>query len=351
MTARRRQRVMEQVTVSLGWPVEERHRERLRSISPGITLWEIAPLMRREYRARQGGGNPGDLAEAQQAVDEALAETHVLFTRDLPQNLLQRAPCLRWVQLFSAGADHTLSRELVESPVVFTDAGGVAARAVAEFVVMAMLAHVKQLPRTISQQAQRQWDRRSLLLSELRGKAVGILGLGNIGSAVAHLCRAFDMEVLATRRSATARRELVGDVDTLYPPSELVDLLARSDFIVLSLPLTPATHGLIGERELRVMKPTAYLINVGRGALVDEQALLGALKSGRMGGAALDVFQQEPLPPESELWGLPNVLVSPHTAGNIANYVDRLIDMFCVNLERFLAGEQLLNMVDKETGY
>jgi phosphoglycerate dehydrogenase-like enzyme len=163
------------------------------------------------------------------------------------------------------------------------------------------------------------------------------------------------MRVLALRRSAD--RRLTGDesgmpgVDEMLPPSDLPYLLAESDYVVVALPLTPESRGLIGEPELRAMKPNAVIVNIGRGAIIDEAALVRALKEGWIAGAALDVFQQEPLSPESELWGLENVIVTPHISGGTPRYMERAVGLFCDNLRRYLAGEPLRNIVDPARGY
>jgi phosphoglycerate dehydrogenase-like enzyme len=179
---------------------------------------------------------------------------------------------------------------------------------------------------------------------------VGIVGLGHIGREVARLAKAFGMRVLATRRSARKSRR-AKYVDHLFSPDKLRDLLSESDYVVLTLALTPETRGIIGEAELRSMKPTAYLINVARGGLVDEAALVRALEEQRIAGAGLDVFTTEPLPQDSPLWGFENVIISPHIAGGMEDYVARATAVFCENLRRYLGGRRLINVVDKGKGY
>ena len=190
------------------------------------------------------------------------------------------------------------------------------------------------------------WE--SFVPTELKGKTVGIVGLGKIGSDVARLARAFRTKVLVMEKLATTREKDVAGVDELFPPNEFLQMLPECDFVILTLPLTPETKGLIGETELRVMKSTAYIINVARGPIIKQDALIQALKEGWIAGAALDVFEAEPLPPESELWELPNVIISPHTAPYIERHTALLTELFCENLRRFLNGEELINVVDKK---
>ena len=338
---------MAPLVVSLAWPVGEERMARLQALSPDLELQDVVALVRGEYRlSRQG--ESAELQQVRRALDAALARTHVYFGRDLPPDLLQRAPHLRWVQLMSAGVDNHVTPQMLRSHVLFTSGRGIAGYAIAEFVVCWMLMLVKRMPLIMERQRQRVWDRRDVVTSELRDKTLGVVGLGSIGGELARLARAFHMRVLGVRRSATTRQEATDGVDVLYPPAELPEVLRASDFVALCIPLTPETQGLIGEAELRQMRPSAYLINVGRGGLVDEAALARALREGWLAGACLDVVGQEPLPPQSELWTLPNLLISPHTSGNIDRYMDYAMDLFQENLGRYLRGEPLRNVVDPD---
>jgi len=197
-------------------------------------------------------------------------------------------------------------------------------------------------------QARREWVR--YMPQELFGKTVGVVGLGHIGSEVARLAKAFGCHVIATRRSAN-ERTLDDLVDELLPPADLPKLLGESDFVVLSVPLTQETRHLIGEAELRAMRPSAVLINIARGAVIDEGALVRALKESWIGGAGLDVFEREPLPAESELWDMENVILSPHLSGGTEIYNERAVGIFCENLRRYLASERLMNLADPKRGY
>lgn len=217
-----------------------------------------------------------------------------------------------------------------------------------EVVLEMMLMFVKDAPSCLLMKQAREWRRFRPKL--LKGQSVGILGLGAIGREIARLCKAFGMKVIGVRRSGGPESSFP-DVDRVYPRDRLPELLAESDFVVLALPLTKETKGMVGEKELRGMKPSAYLINVARGAIVDEGALLRALEEKWISGAGLDVFIQEPLPPESKFYELPNVIFSPHISGDMPEYELRATEVFCENLRRYLAGEPFLHEVDKEKEY
>ena len=284
--------------------------------------------------------------------EQLLDEAEVLFDfgpLELAPSLGTR-PRLRWIQGTSAGVGGLVDRiGLSKSPVVVTTASGVHARPLAEFAVLAILAFAKELPRLVRDQRDHRWQRYAT--DETAGKTVCVVGLGKIGREVARLARALDMRAVGTVRDVRGRLAEDLDVDRLLPTDRLDDLLPHADAVVLSCPLTPQTHHLLDARRLALLKPGAIVINVARGQVVDEAALIGALRSGRLGGAALDVFEQEPLSPDSPLWDLPNVLVSPHSASTVAAESSRIVDLFCENLRRYLAGEPLLNVLDKELLY
>jgi len=244
--------------------------------------------------------------------------------------------------------DRAARSGLLKSDFMLTSASGLHATPIGEYVLCVMLMFCKGAPRFVRAQERREWLR--FMPQELYGKTVGVVGLGHIGAEVARLAKAFGCRVLATRRSVTSRTK--GElVDELLPPPELPALLAESDFVVLAVPLTPDTRHLIGEAELRAMRPTGVLINIARGAVLDEAALVRALKEGWIAGAGLDVFEQEPLPPESELWDMENVILSPHISGGTEIYNQRAVGIFCENLRRYLAGERLMNLADPSRGY
>ena len=287
---------------------------------------------------------------AEGEVQGDLEDAEVLFLRwglgrETFQRLAASIPNLRWVHTISAGVDHVLFPELASSDTVLTNASGVFNVPIAETVLTYMLAVVKRLPEFLEQQRAHRWHK--LGLQELRGRTVGILGLGDIGTEVARLCRAFGMHVLGMRRHPRPSEH----ADEVLPPDRLHDLLSRSDFVVITLPLTSETRGLIGRAELAAMKPDGWLINIARGAIVDEEALLEALRERRIGGACLDVFAEEPLPEDSPFWDLPNVIITPHNSWSSPHIQEREIELFLENLRRYVSGEPLLNVVDKQAGY
>src|SRR5579859_791718 len=283
-------------------------------------------------------------------------ETDVLCTFRPPANTLTLAPNLRWLSMPSAGADGAVRAGLLaaERPLLITTANGVHAVPITEFVFSTLLMLVRHWPDILTLQHERTWPDHSAWIrlggNELYGTTLGIVGLGAIGRQIAHIGRAFGMRVVATRRTA-----LPGaadpDLDTLYPTTNLHALLAESDFVVIAVPATSATHHLIGPDELRAMKSTAYLVNIARGSVVDEPALIAALQSGAIAGAALDVFEKEPLSESSPLWTLPNVIISPHISGVTDRYSRRFTDLFLDNIARYRAGQPLRNLVNAARGY
>lgn len=268
--------------------------------------------------------------------------------KELLRSLWRRARRLQWVHSLSAGVEHLLFDELVHSPLPLTNAKGVYSVALGEFALMAILFFAKDARRLLRQQAAARWE--TFEPMELRGQTLGIIGYGDIGRAAAQRARAFGLRILACRR----RPELSAEdslVDGVFPLERRGELLAASDYVLLAMPHTPGTQRLVGEAELRALKPGAVLVNVGRGGTVDEPALLRALEERRLRGAALDVYETEPLPPEHPLWRLDNVLLSPHCADNTPHWRENALEFFLRNLERFERGEPLLNLVDKAAGY
>jgi len=244
--------------------------------------------------------------------------------------------------------DKLLDEDYRSSPVKITNASRITANPIAEFVIEMMLNFVKQAPLFFELKQKKEWHRPRI--STLRGKTVGILGLGSIGCEVARLSKAFGMHVIATRRSVKKARR-ARYVDLLVPAAQLTELLVKSDFVVISLPLTNETYKLIGDKEISMMKQTAYIINVGRGKIIDESALIRALSEGKIAGAGLDVFETEPLPIDSRLWELPNVIMSHHVAGDQDAHDELPIEFFCKNLRRYIEGKKLLGLVNKDRGY
>jgi phosphoglycerate dehydrogenase-like enzyme len=261
---------------------------------------------------------------------------------------LKKAPGLRWIHARSAGLDRVLVPEVVAHPAVVTNGRGAFSPALAEFVLAALLFFAKDLRRLVAQQAAGAWE--AFDGERLEGRTVGIVGYGDIGRAVASRLRPLGTRILALRR----RPEFsAGDplVDGALPPERLAELMARADDVVVALPQTPRTRGYVGREAIAAMKRTAVLVNVGRGPVVDERALVEALEQGRIRGAALDVFETEPLPSGSPLWRLPNVLLSPHCADHVPGWVDEAMRVFLRQLDRFRRGEPLQDVVDKALGY
>jgi len=271
---------------------------------------------------------------------EDLWQDAALRTAVLPQ--VFRIERLKWFHTFSAGTDSPAFRQIVERGTVLTNSSGASAPSIAQYVLAMMLHRVKRMDDWHAAQQRREWA--PVQTSELTGQTAGIIGTGAIGTAVARLAQAFGMRVLGMRRSEAP----AAHVDETLPRARLRELLQRSDFVVLACPLTSETERLIGEDELRAMKPTATLINVARGRIVDEAALITALREDWIAGACLDVFATEPLPAASPLWSLPNAIVTPHNSGYSPLNNARAMAIFLDNLGRFVRGEPLRNVVELE---
>ena len=268
-------------------------------------------------------------------------------------DLIRRAPRLEWVHARDAGAGEQLGAAMRVSAadagrVTVTTASGVHAGPLAEFALFGILAFAKELPRLLAQQRERHWPADQHPVAELRDRTLLLVGLGAIGTETARLASAFGMHVLAVKRTLDGAAP---HVDELHPVGELRALVARADAIVITLPATEETRGLLDATTLAAVKPGAVLVNVGRGAVVDEAALVERLRDGTLAGAALDVFAEEPLPRDSPLWGLDNVIVSPHNAALSEREEDRIVELFVENLRRRLEGEPLRNALDPEVLY
>jgi len=277
---------------------------------------------------------------------ELAERAEIMVGWNVPREVIQRAPRLRWIHSTAAGVDQLLFPEVLERDVVVTTSSGIH-QPLVEHVFAMMLAMTRRLHVAIRNQLLRKWERRQATGEEIRGKTLGVLGLGRIGAEIAEKAHVFDMRVIGTKRTP----DPVPHVDRVLPPSGMSEVLAASDIVVIALPLTPETQGLIGERELRGMKPSALLINIGRGPILQEAAVIRALREGWIAAAALDVFEREPLPADSPLWAMENVLITPHVSGTSPRYMDAAVPLFCENLACFLRGAPLLNLVDKSRGY
>ena len=336
------------------------------------TAIALSPILSARYRSRDldriRAAAPGArivTVSVEGLADGPLDDVEVMLrgwiTSDAFDRILARAPRLSWVHSATSGVERALTPSALERGVVVTNARGVFSRPIAEYVVMMILAVSRRLPQLLELQRERTWQ--PLEGTELRDVTVGIVGLGSIGRAVGALATAFGCRVVAVRRRADAGMEStavddedgrsLGEImlDRVGGPETLPELLAESDFVVLAAPLTPETEDMINAETLALVKPGAWLINVARGRLIDERALIRALRDGQLGGAVLDMFRDEPLPPMSSFYDLPNVIVTPHTAWSSGRVLDRSVELFCDNLRRFATGEPLLNVVDPSAGY
>lgn len=339
------------VQVLVTAPIGDGQAERIRVVSPRVRL-EVAAHLPHEEVGRRLQVRP---------------DVEVLFARDLPDPW-EPGEALRWVQTASAGVDGLQDHPVWQHrDITLTSMNGIHGPTISEWVFAMMLHHAHRLGDAMRVKETRQWPDAATLGGQqttLLERVLGIVGYGSIGRECARLGRAFGMRVMATSRStgkgpgserflpsAVANRLAIDDRVELVPLEEMDRLLSTSDYIVLAAPATPDTRQMIGVRELGLMKPTTFLLNVARGALVDEAALVDALREGRLGGAALDVFEREPLPPNSPLFDLPNLLMTPHVAGGFDGYWEMATEAFCHNLGRYLSGKPLRNVVDRDRRY
>lgn len=334
--------------------LSEQHLARIQAVSPRLVV-------------SQGSFSQNQMrpASTQEFATVLAPEVEVLYTHSAPFTLDQ-APHLRWVQINSAGVDFLYDTPIWESDIAITSASGIHAVQIAEYVLGMLLNYAHRFPEAARFQSKAQWpvmpEKLTLSTRELRGKTLGILGYGAIGREVARLASAFGMRILATKRperspifdgwTPPGTGDPTGSLpERFYDLSELHSLLPACDMLVLALPLSAQTHHLIGQVELALMRRHAFLVNIGRGPLIDPSALTAALQARSIGGAALDVTEPEPLPSTSPLWELDNVIITPHISGMSAYYNDRLVELFCANLQRYLAGEPLFNLVQRDLGY
>jgi phosphoglycerate dehydrogenase-like enzyme len=285
-----------------------------------------------------------EIADAGRGAEAIL---HWAGTKELLEAVLRACPEVRWVHSRWAGLDSLLFRELVESPVILTNGSGVFSQSLGEFALAAILYFAKDFPRMLGNQRAERWE--PFDVDEISTQTVGIVGYGDIGRAVARRAQAMGMRVLALKRHAPDAPDPL--VERYYQPEAMAEMLARCDYVVVAAPLTPETRHIIGEAEFAAMQPSAVVINVGRGPVIDQAAMVRALREGRIRGAGLDVFEHEPLPAGDPLWQMPNVLVSPHTADHTRTWIDDAMRFFLRQYERFRNGEPLENVVNKRLGY
>jgi phosphoglycerate dehydrogenase-like enzyme len=337
------------IVVLIASPLEPEHIERIGRVDPRIELLHDADLLPQpRYVSDHTGPATTRTPEQEARFLEMLRRAEVVF--DFPsghfRDLQIVAPRLRWLQATSAGIGQFVQRSgLDRTNITFTTASGIHARPLADFCLMAMLMFAKNYGRMERDKKAKRWER--YCGEELTGKTLAIIGLGRIGQEVARHGKRMDMRVIGMRRSDAP----VAGIDKLFGKDQLHAMLGEADFLVLAAPHTPDTEGIIGATELAAMKPSAVLINIGRGALVDENALIRALQENRLAGAALDVFQTEPPAQDSPLWDMPNVIVSPHSASTVTQENARITDLFCDNLRRYLSGQPLRNVLDTKKQY
>jgi phosphoglycerate dehydrogenase-like enzyme len=319
-------------------------------------VWTLPPRLVADLAARFPAvrfESPPDRAAAERVLPEADAVYGVLVDAEN----LAAARRLRWIHVSAAGVGSLIFPALVRSEVVLTNGRGLHAVSMAEHALGLMLAIARKIHLARDLQRERRWEQIGLWtgappFGQLEGATLGLVGLGAVGSALAVRAAALGMRVIAVRlHPAPEPAGAAAPRIAQWGLERLPEMLERADWVVLAVPHTAATRGLVGAAALARMKRDAVLVNLGRGALVDEPALIAALQEGRIAGAALDVVQDEPLPPESPLWVMPNVLLTPHVSGLGPRYWERAVAQFAANLERFAAGRPLLNVVDKRAGY
>ena len=297
----------------------------------------------------------------------AWGTAEVLYTvRDFPQP--EEAPLLRWIQLNSAGYDRAIKQRIVQTEdVTVTSASGIHARQIANYCLMMMLAFNYKLPKMLEFQNKSEWAKNQYEIfapTDMHKQTLGIVGYGSIARELARLAKGLGMTVLATKRDVMKPAEErtdyspegTGDTEgsipeRLYPGEALHTMVQDCDFVVVTVPLTDKTHHMVDERVLEAMKETAILVNIARGSVVDEKSLITALSQNKIGGAALDVFEEEPLPSTSPLWKLDNVIISPHVSGNTDNYHEKAAELFMANMRRYLENKALYNQLNREEGY
>ncbi len=343
---------MRKVRLVITSPLEHRHVDAIRATDERLEVVHEPDLLAPVRYASDHPLPSLDAPGARERWEALLDEAEVLFDfgpLELAPTLAAR-PQLRWIQATSAGIGQLAARVgLTSSDVAVTTTSGVHARPLAEFALLAMLMFGKDALRLGREQQAHRWER--FAGEEVAGKTVCVVGLGRIGREVARLARALDARTIGTVRELGDRSADDLHVERVATTDQLDELLPETDVLVLAVPHTPLTQGLIDARRLALLPPGAIVVNIARGDVVDEPALVDALRSGRLRGAALDVFAQEPLPADSPLWDLPNVFVSPHSASTVAGENGRIVDLFCENIRRYLDGRPLLNLLDKELLY
>jgi phosphoglycerate dehydrogenase-like enzyme len=283
--------------------------------------------------------------KAKEFVEAACEADIICMARKYERGTVLGAQRLRWLHVGGTGIDRLHPLSDLDPKLIITHTPGLNAQMMADYVICVILMLTWDFPRLMRNQLERKWE--DWTVDRVEGKVLALIGVGNVGRSVAHRATALGMRVIGIKRLP----EPVQHVERVAGLDQLHQTLSEADFVVLAVPLTKETQGMIGPRQLEAMKKSAYLINVCRGSVVQERALIAALQKGRIAGAALDVFENEPLPPDSELWGLKNVIISPHISSWSKDYRMRAAEVFCVNLERYLSGKALLHVIDRSRGY
>jgi D-2-hydroxyacid dehydrogenase (NADP+) len=314
------------------WNAPARFAERLRTDFPQVNVVHLLDYKR---------------------VDSEIEDTEIAITWSIRPEQIKAAKKLRWIHSPAAAVHQLIFPELVNSDIILTNAREVHGPVVAEHVIALMFALAKKIPDAVRLQQEREWGQQRMWnelprVREIAGATVGLIGLGSIGRAVAKSAKALGMRVIAAREHPEKGSE---GTDAVFGPAQMNEVFRQADYVVLAAPVTEGTKAIANAERIALMKPHVCLINVGRGPLVDEAALAAALREKKIGGAALDVFPKEPLPPESPLWDLPNLLITPHTAALTDKLWERHYTLFSENLRRYLNGQPLLGLVDKHKGY
>ena len=328
--------------------------ERVRNADPRVeVLYEPELLGEPRYMNDQHGSQVERTPLQEERWLELLDQADIIFgyiSRPYAPKLTELAPKVKWIQSPSAGIASAVKRAgWDKTDILLTTASGMHATPLAEFCVMSMLMFVKDYFHMAEEKKLKHWQR--TCTTELRTKTLAVIGLGNVGGEVARLSRGMGMRVLGTKRTTKGVDPESVNVDKLYPQENFHMMLSEADFVVIIVPLNDETRGMMGRQEIAAMKKGSVLINIARGAIVDEPALIEALQSGHLAGLAADVFSREPLPPESPLWDMPNVIISPHSASTADTENAKLTEIFLDNLERFLAGKPMRNLLNKELLY
>jgi phosphoglycerate dehydrogenase-like enzyme len=281
----------------------------------------------------------------EEILSQGISDADIMIAWQFPIQILRKANRLRWIQLTSAGVEQLLGAREYLRDIVVTNTRGMHAEIMADYTLATMVMLQWNFPGFIYDKQIKRWDHRAL--EPLAGKTLGIVGVGAVGSEIARRAQTFNMNVIGVRRIPLE----IKDVSKMFGPDQLKEVLSLSDFVVLVVPATPETVRMIGELELRTMRQTSYLINISRGTVVDESALIEALQHGWIAGASLDVFEREPLSEGSPLWGLENLIITPHIAGELKDYPTRVMDIFGDNLLKWKAGLPLRNQIDWVRGY